>query len=108
MSKIINVWIESEEKGPTLGGVAELNDNSDVIVTFENGDKYIATFFTYENIESLRQKNQKTGECLNGKYFCATDMILIDKLNRKEVLGVINHQIKEEEFYTYFDKIIEK
>ncbi|MCD8435996.1 hypothetical protein LNJ03_11900 [Tenacibaculum dicentrarchi] len=105
MNNIKKVWIGTEEKGPILGGIAEINDNSDVIVTFENGDKYVATFFTYENIEWLRQKNQKTGECLNGKYFCATDLILIDKLNRKEVLNVINHMIKEDEFSTYFDKI---
>jgi hypothetical protein len=74
-----NIWIETEEKGIVLSGKVELNDNSDAIVTFNNGEKYVATFFTYENIEWIRRKNKKTGECLNGKYFFATDLILIDK-----------------------------
>ena len=107
MNGIKDIWIETEEKSTIQGGVTKVNDNSDVIVTFENGDKYIASFFTYDNIEWLRQKNKKTGECLNGKYFFATDLILIDKLNREEILKVINHLIKEDEFTTCFDKILE-
>lgn len=107
MNNIKSVWIGSEEKGPILGGKAELNDNSDVIVAFKNGEKYIATFFTYENIEWLRQKNEKTGECLNGKYFFATDLILIDRLNREEILKIINYLINQNEFFTAFEKINE-
>ena len=107
MSNIKDIWIGSEENRPIQGGISETNDNSDVIVTFENGEKYVATFFTYQNIDWLRQKNQKTGECLKGKYFFATDLILIDKLNREEITSVINHLIKEDEFYTSFDKIKE-
>ena len=105
MSDIKNIWIETEEKGPIQGDFSEINDNSDVIVTFENGENYIATFYTYQNIEWLRQKNQKTGECLDGKYFYGTDLILIDKLNRVNVANVINHLIKEDEFFTAFNKI---
>ena len=105
MSNIKNIWIGSEENGPIQGGISEINDNSDVIVTLENGERYVATFFTYQNIEWLKQKNQKTGECLSGKYFYATDLILIDKLNREEVINVVNHLIKENEFLTSFDKI---
>ncbi|WP_299249052.1 hypothetical protein [uncultured Aquimarina sp.] len=107
MNDIKSIWIGSEEKGPIQGKKVELNDNSDVMVTFENGEKYIATFFTYKNIEWLRQKNEKTGECLNGKYFFATDLILIDRLNREEILNVINHLINQEEFTTAFEKINE-
>ncbi len=107
MNSIKSVWIESEEKGPIQGGKAELNDNSDVIVTFENGEEYIATFFTYKNIEWLKKKNKKTGECLNGKYFFATDLILIDRLKREEIFKVINDLINQEEFTTAFEKINE-
>lgn len=105
MNSIKSIWIDSEEKGPIQGGKAELNDNSDVIVTFENGKKYIATFFTYKNIEWLRKKNKKTGECLSGTYFSATNLMLIDRLNREQILKVINDLINEEEFTTTFKKI---
>lgn len=107
MNSIKSVWIGSEEKEAIQGAKAELNDNSDVIVTFENGEKYIATFFTYKNIEWLKKKNKKTGECLNGKYFFATDLILIDRLNREEILKVINDLINQEEFTAAFEKINE-
>ncbi len=107
MNSIKSVWIGSEEKGAIQGKKAELNDNSDVIVTFENEEKYIATFFTYKNIEWLKKKNEETGECLNGKYFFATDLILIDRLNREEILKVINDLINQEEFTTAFEKINE-
>nr|WP_199001327.1 hypothetical protein [Flavobacterium sp. ASV13] len=49
--------------------------------------------------------NKQTGECLNGKYFWASDMILIDKINRESVLSVIDEMIKSGEFYTAFKRI---
>ena len=99
------VWIESEEKGPIIGGNALEDDNSDVIVTFADSSRYIATFFTYVNIDSLRRKNERTGECLNGKYFWATDMILIDKINRESILSVIDFIIETGEFYNVFRQL---
>ena len=100
--KIKDIWIESEEKGPIINGVAEIDDNSDVIVTMENGETFIATFFTYKNIESLRKKNNNTGECLNGKYFWASDLILIDILKRSEIEKVIFHLIETGNFFSVF------
>ncbi len=98
------LWIGTEEKGHIIGG-SETNDNSDVILTFENGKKYVATFFTYDNIEFLRQKNNKTGECISGKYFWSKDLILIEKINRAEIELVISHLIKEEEFESVFKRM---
>ncbi|AOR28257.1 hypothetical protein FORMB_12120 [Formosa sp. Hel1_33_131] len=104
---IKNIWIESEDKGAIIGGTEEINDNSDVIVTFDDKSKYVATFFTYDNIEYLRQKNRQTGECLDGRFFWASDMIIIERINRKEVVEIIEHLIKEKEFESIFDQITE-
>ncbi|WP_445711949.1 hypothetical protein [Flavobacterium sp.] len=104
--EIKKIWIESEIKGPIIGGTLETNDNSDVIITFSDDTQFIATFFTYENIEMLRKKNKNTGECLNGKYFWASNMLLVDKINRKEVEEIVNHLITENEFENTFEKII--
>jgi len=81
------------------------DDNTDVIVTMNNNSKYVATFFTYKNIESLRRKNNKTGECFHGKYFWASDMVLIDNCSRKNIEEVIKHLINEDEFYQTFKEI---
>lgn len=104
---IKNIWIESEDKGAIIGGTEEVNNNSDVIVTFDDNSKYVATFFTYDNIEYLRQKNKQTGECLNGRFFWASDMIIIERINRKEIEEIIEHLINEKDFDSIFDRIME-
>jgi len=106
--EIKEIWIESEERGPFLGGTAEANDNSDVIVTFSDGSQHVATFFTYQNIEHLRQKNRKTGECLSGKFFWASDMIIVDRIDREEIEGVIKHLISKDEFDLIFNHLEEE
>ena len=102
-SPIKEIWLEAEEWDE--GQWNPDNDNSDVIVTYENGEQWIASFFTYKNINALVEKNKLSGECLSGAYFWATDMILIDELSRARVESVINDLINEKEFETVFDKI---
>lgn len=102
--EIKTIWIESEEKVPIIGGTAETNDNSDVIVTFSDGSQHIATFFTYQNIEHLRQKNKSTGECLNGKFFWASNLIIVERIIREDIERVINHLITGNEFESIFNK----
>lgn len=107
ISNIKSIWIESEENGPILGGIKELNDNSDVIVEFQDGKRFIASFYTYKNIEWLRNKNKKTGECLGGRYFWGSDMILVEKINRTEIEEIIEHLINDDNFEAIFDNITE-
>ena len=95
-----SIWIEAEEW--VVGEWNPVDDNSDVIVTFENGDKWVATFFSYQNILSLTQKNRKTGECLGGKYFVATDMILVDEVSRDRIEEVVADLVKANDLETYF------
>lgn len=103
MIKVKNIWIEAEHWNE--GEWNPLNDNSDVIVTCSNGDRYCATFFTYSNISRLVEKNQQTGECLNGKYFWASDMILIDNCSRLNIEEVVYGLIKNDEFESIFKRI---
>lgn len=95
------VWIESEE---WARGKSDINnDNTDVIVEFDNGTRWIASFFTYSNISKLVEKNRSTGECLSGKYFWSSDMILVDEISRKRIEEVINHLISKGEFESIFN-----
>jgi hypothetical protein len=103
MGKTIKtIWIESEDNGPIMGGLLNTDDNSDVIVTLTDGKKYIATFFTYHNVKTLTEKNKRTGEQLSGKYFWASDMILVDKVDRDTIEKVIADLIKENSFDQLF------
>jgi hypothetical protein len=99
-SQKYSVWIEAEEWAP--GEWTPADDNSDVIVTFENGDRWVATFFSYQNILTLREKNRDTGECLGGGYLCATDMILVDEVSRERIEAVVSEMLTQNEFATYF------
>ena len=73
-----------------------------VIVTFQNGTRWVATFFSFQHIFSLAEKNRQTGECLGGKYFVATDMILVDEVTRHRIEEVVEDLIKQDDFENYF------
>jgi hypothetical protein len=94
------IWIEAEQWA--AGEWIPADCNSDVMVSFEKGAEWVATFFTYQNISSLAKKNQSSGECLNGKYFWATDMILVDELTRERVEEVVIDLIANQEFERVF------
>lgn len=94
-----SLWIEAEQ---WADGWNPDDANSDVIVRFYNGERWAATFFSYKNILSLAEKNRDTGECLGGKYFCATDMILVDEISRPRLEEVVGDMIEQDEFKTFF------
>ncbi len=95
-----NIWIEAEHWAEGEWDIR--NDNTDVIVEFDNKERWVATFFTYSNISELVEKNKITGECLNGKYFWASDMILVDEVGRERIQEVIEFLINEGEFDSIF------
>lgn len=96
-----NIWIEADQ---WADGWDINNDNTDVIVEFKNGTRWIASFFTYSNISKLVEKNRSTGECLGGKYFWSSDMLLVDEISRERIKEVINHLISEGEFEAIFSR----
>ena len=103
MKKNYTVWIEAEEWKP--GEWDPENDNTDVCVTFADGSRWIATFFTYSNIGKLVEKYRRTGECNHGKYFWATDMILVDRVSRDRIEEIIQYLIDHEEFENVFSRV---
>ncbi len=98
--RIEQVWLEAEDWEP--GEWIPADCNSDVGVTLADGTTWIATFFTYQNIETLRKANAESGDCLGGAYFWATDIVLIDEITRERVTEVVNHLIAEGEFELIF------
>lgn len=98
-----SLWIESEACDTFNCDIS--NDNTDVVVTFENNDRWMASFFTYNNIQKMVEKNKCTGECLNGKYFWSSDMILVDEVSRTRIEEVIEHLLNENDFECTFRKI---
>ena len=99
---IEKIWCEFSE---TQNSADPFDCNSDVIFELNDGSKWIATFFTYQNIETLRKKNQLSGECLNGIYFCATDMILVAEMSEEIIESVLQELLLMNEIDTYCRKL---
>ncbi len=100
--QIRHIWIEAEEWAP--GEWSLENDNTDVIVTLADGSKWVATYFTYSNIVSLTEKNKASGECLGGKYFWASGMILADDVSQERIEEIVRHLIETGEFEQMFKR----
>ena len=80
------------------------NDNVDVQVTFPNGESFSAVFFTLQNIDTLMKKYKKTGECADGLYFWASNMMIVQKLTEQTICETIGNLLAEEEFESIFSK----
>ncbi len=103
---ITSIWISP---GITSGETLEshyLVGNTDVVVSFADASRYVATFFTYANIARLVQNHQQTGECLSGKYFWSSDMILIDQIDRPSIKEVIHDLLKDDSFARVFKRMV--
>lgn len=83
----------------------QLEQNVDVIVKFEDGEQFSATFFTIDNIKALMNSYSTTGECHRGLYFWCVNMIIVRELSRRSVEETIQSLIDSEEFEQVFSKI---
>lgn len=97
-----SIWIEAEQWAEGEWNIDD--DNTDAIVTFEDGSRWVASFYTYKNVQTLAEMNQQTGECLHGKYFWGSNMILVDECSRNRIEEVIEHLIIQGDFELIFDK----
>ena len=80
------------------------NDNVDVEVTFQNGESFSAVFFTLQNIETLMKHYKKTGECADGLYFWASNMVIVQHLSEKTICETIDKLLVEDKFESVFSK----
>lgn len=101
--KIQNLWFEFEA---WANGYDETDENADVHFELEDGSKWCASFFTYQNLLSLAKKNQQTGENLSGQYFYADKPIFIAKMEKELIVSILNDIIQHEpDLSSVFTKI---
>ena len=82
-----------------------VDDSTEAVVVFENGDTYTASFFTYQHIASLRRLHQQEDDFLNGKYFWVERMVLIDLISYESIQKVIDDLIEQGDFQSVFRKL---
>lgn len=81
------------------------SDNTDVVVELSNGNKYVAPFFAYRNIDKLVEEHKASGDYLKGTYFYSHNMILIEECSEKNIREVVEYLIEEGEFLLIFKRI---
>lgn len=81
------------------------DDNIDVEVSFADGSRYGATFFTLKNLATLFTKNRQTGECRDGSYLWASNMIIAEKLSMETIKTTIHGLLNDNEFESAFSKL---
>lgn len=97
------IWIEAEVWDADDWN--PLDTNTDVIVTFADGQRWVATFFSYGNIQSRILEYRESGECLHGAYFWASDMVLIERADRASIETVIQSTLRDGSFLEMFRRL---
>lgn len=82
-----------------------MDDNIDVEVLLDNGERYTAAFFTLKNIASILERYKNSGECLSGLYFWASNLIIIDNLHKETIREAIDDLVKNGEFFSSFSRV---
>ena len=85
----------------------EDNDNVDVEVTLADSCRYFATFFTLKNIQQIMRRYQESGECLEGRYFFCSHMIVVRKLNLANIRDTIVDLLDSGKFNVAFESLSE-
>src|SRR5262245_60857841 len=98
---IRSIWIEAESWPPDEWDTHDAN--SSVVVEFTSGQRWHASLVTFKNVTTLINKNMTTGECLNGTYLWAANMILIEELRRVEIERIVMELIASGEFELAFN-----
>lgn len=80
------------------------HENIDVVVEFES-QRFAATFFTLRNINRIMERHQASGESDHGRYFWASDMIVVPRITLEEIERTVSHLIEVGEFETAFRKL---
>ena len=86
---------ESENDGENSG-------NTDVVVTLDNGKKFIASFFSYKYLNKINHEHIKSGEYLRGNYFWDKNMVLVKDCSNKTIKPVVINLMDEGNFEEAF------
>ncbi|MBG9944391.1 hypothetical protein ABE237_17045 [Brevibacillus formosus] len=98
-----HIWISTELS--EIESQQKNDNNVDVIVTLPDRTRWWGTFFTYQNIETLRRKNKNTGENLSGTYLWSINMVIVEDVSRETIEKVVDELIREGDLQTIMAKI---
>ena len=86
-------WKDYELKLDLPTHFDQQNDWVDVELTRQDGKKYWAQFFTHDFIVKSFEKDKESGECANGTYFWAPNMIIVKEITEENMRRTIDDLI---------------
>lgn len=78
--------------------------NTDVIVDFEDGEQYVATFFSYKNLKKMLEADLKAESKLH-EYYLIVNLVLVENFNNGNLFPVVESMIAEGDFQLAFRKL---
>ncbi|MDH5397001.1 MAG: hypothetical protein OEX02_02580 [Cyclobacteriaceae bacterium] len=78
------------------------NGHKDLIVRLGNGEKYVGSFYTFQEIDDIRKRKNDEGEVTNFNFFCSSNMVIVDELSEEVIEGTIAQLLENDGFYTTF------
>lgn len=79
--------------------------STDVIVNFENGDTYVATFFSHKNLKKTLEADLQSFDFSPDRYYRVLNMVVVEDFNKENLLSVIECMISEGDFQLIFKKL---
>ncbi|MFN8509829.1 MAG: hypothetical protein U0Z75_04625 [Deinococcaceae bacterium] len=80
--------------GYTMTIIHELYEIPDIIIRMDEKEVYCLTLFTVNDIKEMMEKCKKDGDCLSGKYYWASDMLIVENTKIELVLEVCDEIVK--------------
>jgi hypothetical protein len=101
-SGIKNICLTAER----LGNALDFEDlNTDVIVSLDNGDEYIATFFSFKNLQGMIEEHRHSKEFLTRRCYKTLNAVLVNDFKYENLRPVIERMIVEGDFQVMFKKL---
>lgn len=75
----------------------------DVVVTFPDATTWIADFYTFKCLESIREDYRVKGYGLDGAYWAASKVVLVDRVTRERIEQIVDELIEKGTFSYAFE-----
>ncbi len=100
---IEKIYISNEDEEQEKTEVEK--GEADVIVVMKSGEKFHASFFSFDILPALRWKYSQSGEFLRGAYFWSKQMVLVNDCSRETIEKVVLDLLEEGDLQEAFQRL---
>ena len=79
--------------------------NTDVIVQLDNDYKYSAHFISIKKLTHDIEAHRKSTKDPSNKYYWSQNMVIVNDMDEKDLIPIIEHMIQEGDFQMIFKKL---